>query len=139
GYLGVSAGVQLTPPIDGIAEINAEIDVMNWREGNLLSASAVTEMLIEQLRSRRSGKVPIERPIGILTHHLVFDDEAIESIAGLWRFLRSHPATDIVMPDTLFRCDSPAADRQTRRWDSERHAGITVVITSCGRQELLAR
>ena len=38
GYRGVSAGVELTPRIDHVAEVNAEIDVMNWPAQRMLGA-----------------------------------------------------------------------------------------------------
>ena len=43
GYLGLSAGAPLTPPIKGVTEFNAEIDVMNWPEGKILEGSAIEE------------------------------------------------------------------------------------------------
>lgn len=140
GYLGVSAGVPLTPPVDGVVEVNAEIDVMNWPAGQLLSTHAISLMLVEQLRSRRRGEVPVGCPIGILTHHLVFDEAAWERVARLIEFLVRHPAVDLLPADSLFdasRAGAPAPSGGGARENST--AGITVVITSCGRQDLLVR
>jgi hypothetical protein len=142
GYLGVSAGIPLTPPIDQVAEVNAEIDVMNWPEGTILDAPTIWERLLEQLVSRRAGETPLERPIGILTHHLVFDDRGWELVRGVLDVLKSHPAVETVGADTLFERDVPAARVSVERPLEVRGraaADVTVVITSCGRQDLLVR
>jgi hypothetical protein len=145
GYLGVSAGVQLTPPLDHVVEVNAEIDVMNWPEGKILSESAICRMIADQLRSRRTGSIPIDRPIGLLTHHLAFDDDAWTFMFRLFALLRSHNGVEVVRADTLFGPDRPRSltavlpgsiSAQTRNGAV---ADITVVLTSCGRRDLLAR
>lgn len=144
GYLGVSAGVELTPPLDSVVEVNAEIDVMNWPEGKIFGNRAICRMVVDQLQSRRAGLTPIERPIGILTHHRVFDDDAWDLLSGLLGFLRSHSSVELVRADVLF--DAPGASAQRAathsRLRSRGHqppADITVVVTSCGRQDLLIR
>jgi hypothetical protein len=47
GYWGLSAGLPLTPPIDTVAEVNAEIDIMNWPEGKPHGPGAIAKMLVE--------------------------------------------------------------------------------------------
>jgi hypothetical protein len=143
GYVGLSAGSPLTPPIRGVMEFNAEIDVMNWPEGKILEGSAIEEMIVNQLRARRVGLLPPDQPIGILTHHLVFDEVAWTFISDLFRSLRSHRAVEMIPADRLF-CRpslglqinptvSPASN------DTKNASGVTVVITSCGRRDLLER
>ena len=144
GYLGVSAGVPVTPGLDHVVEVNAEVDVMNWPEGRILAASAVCEMLVEQLKSRRLGEVSIGRPIGILTHHLVFDDDAWDFMARLFELLRSHRAVEELRAGTLFEAAVKPARGSSRppeavKADHGSTADITVVVTSCGRPDLLAR
>lgn len=146
GYLGVSAGVQLTPPLDSVVEVNAEIDVMNWPEGKILGTRAICGMIVAQLKSRRAGHTPIERPIGILTHHLVFDEDAWDLLSGLLALLRSHSAVEVVRADRLFEAPIAHPQRPATHPASqlpgggyEAAADITVVVTSCGRQDLLVR
>ncbi len=146
GYLGVSAGVQLTPPIDHVIEMNADTDVMNWSEGKILGADGICRMLVDQLMARRTGEAPCKRPIGILTHHLAFDDDAWDFVSRLLRYLKSHPAVEVLRADTLFEVPSdslmqaPPADLPGRvKHPDQSTASITVVITSCGRQDLLVR
>jgi len=135
GYLGVSAGVQLTPAIDGVVEVNAEIDVMNWPEGKMFDAEEICGMVVDQLEARRTGGVPADRPIGLLTHHLVFGEKEWDFISTLFQYLGSHFAAEFLRAETLF--DMRASPRVPA--SESRPAEITVVITSCGRQELLER
>lgn len=147
GYLGVSAGLPLTPPLEHVVEVNAEIDVMNWPKGMILGEDTIYDMLIEQLVSRRTGDVPVERPIGLLTHHLVFDAEAWGVTRRVIEWLRAHSAVNLCSADTSFFTESaqsrsPYAGGSTFRSGAAPRAmnsDITVVLTSCGRPDLLAR
>jgi GT2 family glycosyltransferase len=131
GYLGFSAGVQLTPLIDDVAEVNAEVDVMNWPARKMLGERDIREMVAEQLAARREGNVSSERPVGILTHHLVFGEEDWTRLTELLRFLQSRGVA-FLRSDRLFQ--SPASVPAPA---VVREPAITVVVTSCGRQDLL--
>ena len=102
GYRGVSAGVQLTPPIDHVTEVNAEVDVMNWPEGKMFSNSTTCGTIVDQLVARRTGKTPISGPIGLLTHHLVFGETEWRSFSTLLAYLSSHPSVEFLRADRLF-------------------------------------
>src|SRR2546426_7937934 len=105
-YLGVSAGDPLTLGIEHVAEVNAEVDVMDWPRGTLLSGEAVSAMLVRQLEARRRGAVPAKRPIGVLTHHLAFDDRAWDLVAALFRLIRSHRAVEVLRDRKSTRLNS---------------------------------
>jgi hypothetical protein len=142
GYLGLSAGGELTPHLAGVVEQNAEIDVMNWPEGTLLDAETVFGMVADQLKARRLGEVPVGRPVGILTHHLVFNDEALDFVSRLFLLLSSHAAVELMPADALFgRIPHAPESRPTSAQPNldRATADITVVVTSCGRQDLLIR
>jgi hypothetical protein len=144
GYLGVSAGVPLTPRLAHVVEVNAEVDVMDWPERKLLPESTICDMLVEQLVLRRSGDVPADRPLGVLTHHLVFDHEAWDVTRRLIASLRAHRAVSLVPADGLFvlegqRSSGSAASSLSTSVRRAATVGVTVVLTSCGRPDLLAR
>src|SRR5262245_6416490 len=63
GYWGVSAGLPLTPSINSVAEVNAEIDIMNWPKRKSHGPDVISKMLLEQLISRRQGRVSVDAPI----------------------------------------------------------------------------
>jgi hypothetical protein len=137
GYWGLSAGLPLTPPIDTVAEVNAEIDIMNWPDPKAHSPDVISRVLVEQLTSRRQGRISVEAPIGLLTHHLAHDEEAWRFVCELLRFLKEQPAVEIVPADRLF------SRRPANLPNVSCCAGevgldeVTVVVTSCGRQDLL--
>lgn len=142
GYLGLSAGCPLTRPLRTVAEVNAEIDVMNWTERKLHDYNKISKMLVEQLLLRRRGQTPLDAPIGLLTHHLAFDDEAWGFVGELLRFLGSHTAAEIIPADRLFGKRISRFPDPSRRecLPSPEQIGlgeVTVVVTSCGRQDLL--
>jgi len=143
GYLGVSAGVPLTPRLEYVAEVNAEIDVMDWPAGRLLPESTIIGMLVSELRRRRRGEAPPDRPLGLLTHHLVFDDDAWEVTRRLVEALRSHHAVAFRPADAMFAPERPVSQHASEVVAPSSEAGsppdISVVLTSCGRPDLLAR
>ena len=92
-------------------------------------------MVVQQLAQRRLGRDPIDQPVGLLTHHLVFGDNEWRIMAELFQYLLAHPAVRFERADTLF----PPADRLATVTAPIGPAEITVVVTSCGRQDLLER
>src|SRR5204862_214967 len=132
----------LTPPVETLAEVNAGIDIMNWPQRKFLGSDATTKLLVEQLRLRRCGQMSASDPIGLLTHHLVMDDEAWRFAAELLRFLNTHSAAELVPADRLFdqqnaNALAPLRCANTRGAEVTRPVEVTVVVTSCGRQDLL--
>jgi hypothetical protein len=101
-YIGVSAGHPLTPPLPGILEMNAEIDVMDWYAGKILPESRLCHEVVKQLQDRRLKRVPTKTPIGILTHHLALDVEGWQALSNLMELVQSHPAAKFTNADKLF-------------------------------------
>jgi hypothetical protein len=61
--------------------VNCELDFLRWKpQRGFLGEAAVLALLARQLRSRRSGDLPIGLAIGILSHHSAHNEAA-------WRFL----------------------------------------------------
>jgi glycosyltransferase involved in cell wall biosynthesis len=151
GYAGLSAGDPLTPPLQTVHEVNAEVDIVNWKERRFFGADAVNAMLVEQLAVRRSGRIPMDRPIGLLTHHLVHEMDAWRFLEELLSILSSHRAADLIMADSLFDvvcCNGepkrsiltfsePSTSPSLRTTLQSVKHDITVVITSCDRHDLL--
>lgn len=68
-------------PAAGVTEVNCHLDPVDWRGGGgFLGAEAALRPLLEILRKQRRAALEIGEPIGILSHHLVMDDET-------WAFL----------------------------------------------------
>ena len=137
GYHGISAGTPLTPKVDGVPEINAEIDIMNWPERRFLGADLASAALVEQLRLRRTREIPLDMPIGLLTHHPALDDDAWRFLEMLLDLLRSHDAVEFVPADKLFQGSAVKRSRSSNDRAQKGADQVTVVMTSCGRQDLL--
>jgi hypothetical protein len=142
GYTGLSAGAPLVPAIPGLPEVNCEIDIINWGTGRFHGAEIVSAMLVDRLRDRRAGLIPLDRPLGILTHHLDLDEEAWAFLSQVFAFLGSHSAAEILRADLLFQGGRPLCASRPVSADSRggsQHEHVTVVVTSCGRHDLLER
>ena len=141
GYVGLSAGDPLVPPVEGLPEQNAAFDLTDWSDGSFYGADAVCTMLVRELAMRRGGELAQASPIGVLTHHLALAEEAWAFLAELVGFLDRHPAVEFIAPDTLF--DALLASRSpsapVARSTEDASEAVTVVVTSCGRQDLLER
>jgi hypothetical protein len=142
GYVGLSGGISNLPPREGLAEQNAEVDLFDWAHKELFSERETSELLLKQLQKRRVGECNGIAPIGLLTHHLVFDNDAWSMIRRLLAMLRSHAAVEFVDADCGFAdiLERPVLNRTEITTDSLRAPrDVSVVLTSCGRPELLSR
>lgn len=137
GYRGLSAGIPLTPPLRHVVEVNAEIDIMDWPNGRMLESDTIARMIVDALQARRRGALSIDTPIGILSHHLRLDSSAWESLTPLMEDLVSHSGARLVPAGSLFPRNASWSPSESSK--PTETAGVTVVITSCGRQDLLEK
>lgn len=68
------------------------IDPFDWRRGGARSRQAIAREATGYLRARRFGVIPAARPIGLLLHHLVFDEDTWKICQELLAILASHPS-----------------------------------------------
>ncbi|TYL92025.1 hypothetical protein FXB40_26635 [Bradyrhizobium rifense] len=80
---------------DGI-RIDVHLDVIDWRARTAQNTKIVSNLLVQQLRGRRLGVVPVDTPIGLLTHHLAHDEPIWRAINETLDFLRSHESADFI-------------------------------------------
>lgn len=79
GYDHYSIGVN-GKPLDGLKHVGAQVDILRWKgTPHFKGGRRVFDALRTQLEARRAMGA-FDEPIGILTHHLVHDEQA-------WRFL----------------------------------------------------
>ena len=99
GFVGISRYKprkrELVRPM--LAEINTHIDPINWQgDRSILPEADVLEMVTGHLASRRQGTVDPMEPTGLLTHHLVHDEEIWAALYKLLSALTEHPAVRFV-------------------------------------------
>jgi hypothetical protein len=84
GYRGVSTyGARpATFAAAGLMQINTHIDPIYWRgHRGLVAPEVLVEGIVTTLRDRREGRADASEPLGLLTHHLVHNDD-IWSFSG---------------------------------------------------------
>jgi hypothetical protein len=82
-----------TYPAPGLAQINAHIDLIDWRGSRgFVGTGAALGAIVGHLAQRRRGEVDAAEPTGLLTHHLQHDSATLDFLAALLARLRSHEA-----------------------------------------------
>lgn len=108
GFRGISAfGLRTrAQPVRGLQQVNTHVDPIAWRTTRrFVGVASALAALIEQLRLRRTAAaspVLATEPIGLLTHHLVNDDDSWTFLDRMWNRLRAHPGVRIVAPAQIF-------------------------------------
>lgn len=105
GFAGLSTFGPRTAsaPVSGLAQCNTHVDPIAWRTGRMfIGADACVQRLVEHLAARREGRVDATEPTGLLTHHLVFGDDAWAFVARLCALTRAHPAAMWLAASVLF-------------------------------------
>ena len=79
------------PP--GLAALDVHVDPVAWhRDRGFVGEPAALGALVRQLQARRLGAEPADRPIGLLTHHLVTDAPTGAFIERLIAVIGAHRA-----------------------------------------------
>lgn len=93
------------PGSDGIIAVNTHVDIVNWREGRrFLGTEGCLQLVISHLAARREGRVDPDEPTGLLTHHLIHDEDAWSFLAAFLQRTIRHPAVRWMDARPLFGC-----------------------------------
>ncbi|GAA6191545.1 polysaccharide deacetylase family protein [Phaeobacter sp. NW0010-22] len=66
----------------GLEQVNTHLDPIHWRDTrSLVPATRLIEQTVQLLKDRREGRADASEPFGLLTHHLVHDEQ-------IWTFTR---------------------------------------------------
>ena len=87
GMAGLSAlaGHQEAPDVTGVTVRDVHVDISDWRGNRRFTGEvAALRALVDHLRQRRVAKIADGRPTGLLTHHLVHDEEAWDFLTRLF-------------------------------------------------------
>lgn len=81
-------------PVPNVAEVNVHVDLVSWAgDRGFIGETAALGAIIAHLRARRLSEVDADEPTGILTHHLVQDEQTEVFLRHLVALTRNHPAT----------------------------------------------
>jgi hypothetical protein len=97
--------------VGGAIVVNTHVDIIDWHGGRrFLGIEGCLRLAIDHLAARRDGRVDPEEPTGILTHHLVHDEDAWAFLLAFLQRTSRHPAARWMDARQLFSCsnDGPA-------------------------------
>lgn len=83
GLVGLSAFAPRSSPspAPGLKQANTHVDLIDWRRGrSFKGAPRIAAEIVAHLSSRRTSEVDASEPTGILSHHLIHDENC-------WKFL----------------------------------------------------
>ena len=95
GYRGLSTWKPRlsVKPCPGLVQVNAHLDVIDWRRGRVVKDERlVAAMLLRKLKWRRANPTRASEPLGLLTHHQLWNPEKENLILQLLGVTRGHPA-----------------------------------------------
>lgn len=95
GFAALSRFTDRGTGFNGFVTLDTHIDPVAWRDGGGLVAEDVwLGMLQTALVNRAEGRVMADKPIGLLSHHLVHDEALWDFIEDFVRIVTDHPAAD---------------------------------------------
>ena len=85
----------LGPMPEGLVRLDVHVDPIDWRRGRRwLGLASIAERLAARLAHA-------DRPIGLVTHHLVTGPEAWQELAVLFELLQEHPGARLMPVGSL--------------------------------------
>ena len=90
GYIGLSRwGERCEPRVPGLHQCNVQVDIMYWKGPCFAGEWLVLGSLVGALRRRRISKDSqlAEEPVGLMTHHLVHDEDCWTFCEQLFEWL----------------------------------------------------
>lgn len=108
GLTGLSRkGPRPSRRLGGLALANVHAVPILWTSPPRFGeAGLVVEALCRHLRERRVGSCDADEPTGILTHHLVQDEDSYAFLAEMTALVAAHPAAAWVGAETIFAQDA---------------------------------
>lgn len=95
GFSGVSTmwARHSAHPIKGLLQVNTHLDPINWRhDRGFIGETDAIEQIHRHLSARRQEGGDIAEASGILTHHLIQNEEVWTFCRTLFEMLNQHPA-----------------------------------------------
>jgi hypothetical protein len=90
-----------------IERLDCSVSLLNYEGPNITGNPRSLEKVLRALWARRLGFLPVEQPIGILTHHLLHDEDAWAYLSQILMVTARHPATRYLQPEELSTKLSP--------------------------------
>jgi hypothetical protein len=83
----------LPNPAPRLAQVNAHVDLLDWRQGAAFRGTvACVHDIVGHVRAKRLGAADPLEPTGILSHHLAMQSDAWDFLSKLFVATKPHPA-----------------------------------------------
>ncbi len=94
GIFGISGfGPRREPASPALTAVNAHIDIIDWKGTHgFAGEEAAISAAVAHLADRRRGAADPAEPTGLLTHHLVHDEDSWNFLARFLSETAAHPA-----------------------------------------------
>jgi predicted deacetylase len=90
-------------PVQGIVQVNAHLDLIDWRRGKVVKDEAlVAGLLLRKLRWRREHRERASEPLGLLTHHELWNRDKEKLVVQILSATRGHPAVKWLKAEQAF-------------------------------------
>lgn len=90
--------------------VNTHVDPILWRDGRrFVGEDKALAELVDHLAARRQGALDKDEPTGLLTHHLVHDEDIWRFLAQLFDVTLRHPAARWLSTADVFASGSSPA------------------------------
>jgi len=103
GYVGLSTfGPAQT--VSGLPQANTHVDLINWRgDRGFIGTEPALRQICRHLEQRRCGQIPPDQVTGILTHHLVHNEDVCHFLEDFFLFTKQHPAAQWLTGVEVFK------------------------------------
>lgn len=89
--------------VPGLTRVNTHVDIINWRNGRkFLGIADTLERAIDHLKARRLGSADPDEATGLLTHHLVHDEQGWAFVADFLKFTGAHAGAKWIRAEEAF-------------------------------------
>jgi hypothetical protein len=106
GLTGISRARSVSARVPGVIEVNIHVDLVAWKGSRgFVGEDEALGGLVEHLRARRLRAVCADEPTGILTHHLLQDEETDAFLDRLITVSVAHPAVLWLDAGEIFNSD----------------------------------
>jgi hypothetical protein len=107
GVTGISCHGKLSSfKVPGLLAFNTHIDIIDWRAGaQFIGAPQTLSSLVTYLQLRRRAGGAECEPIGLLTHHLMHNDELNRFLSDFLAITKDHPSLSWQSAADLFACN----------------------------------
>jgi len=91
-------------PKAGLKQVNTHMDIIDWKGSRgFAGTERVLTMMTRHLRQKRHGLADVQEPTGVLSHHLVHDDDCTSFLDEFITRTRNHPAVHWLTPEQAFQ------------------------------------